>query len=118
MDGTIRVFSVCRDGFVLVQALKPHNSMVRRLEYSPYGRFVASLGVDNTVFCFEVRGGEEHAAPIGFVQVPSQVNHMSWHAIQGRTILSLEDGSLVEMVVPPMSAVDSTETYEIEVTYR
>ncbi|CAK0841778.1 unnamed protein product [Prorocentrum cordatum] len=118
MDGTIRVFSVCRDGFVLIQALKPHNSMVRRLEYSPDGRFVASLGVDNTVFCFEVRGGEEHAAPIGFVQVPSQVNHLSWHALQGRTVLSLEDGSLVEMVVPSMSAVDTTETYAIEVLYR
>ena len=62
MDGTMRVFSVCRDRFVFARALKPHDSMVRRLEYIPDGRFVASLGVDNAVSRFEVRGGEEHAA--------------------------------------------------------
>merc|ERR1719188_1792046 len=118
MDGTVRVFSICKDGFALVQAMKPHTCMVKCLEYSPDGRFIASLGSDNTLFFFEVRNLDEHACPIGFIQLHTQVNHISWHARAGTALLSMEDGSIIELLVPTQSAVDNTETYLIEVSYR
>merc|ERR1712048_1384930 len=116
-DGVVRAFSLCRDGFVLIQAQKPHNTMVLQIAYCPDGSMIATVGADNTVFFFEVRGLEDHMLPLGFVQINCRVNHITWHE-SGRLLLSLEDTTIVELARPQSELVDNSETYLMQLDYR
>lgn len=117
-DGTIRAFTACSDGFLQLQALKPHNCMVKQLKYSPdeFG-LMATLGEDNSVFFFQVQLLSEHAIPIGFVKIPVAVNYFSLDDMSGKVLLSLGDGSLLALSSPNLDTVNNSETYEIEVNY-
>merc|ERR1712060_1011555 len=117
-DGTARVFCVCRDGFVMAQAIKPHSCPVVQVAYSPDGSFLATLGEDNTIFFFEIRTLDDHALPLGFVKVPSKVNQFAWQQDTGRLLLGLADGTIVELMRPSNESIDNTETYHIELDYR
>merc|ERR1712087_778506 len=117
-DGTIRALCICRDGFVLVQALKPHTAPVVAVSYSPCGSFLASLAEDNSIFVFEVRNLEDHALPLGFLQVPTKVNHISWHQDNGRMLVALEDGNILELEKPVQELIDNTETYKFGLDYK
>ncbi|CAK9111108.1 unnamed protein product [Durusdinium trenchii] len=117
-DGTIRAFTACSDGFLQLQALKPHNCMVKQLKYSPDEfNLLATLGEDNTIFFFHVQLLSEHAIPIGFVRIPVQVNYFAWDDTTGKVLLSLGDGSLLALSSPDIESVNNGETYEIEVNY-
>ena len=117
-DGTLRAFTACSDGFLHLQALKPHNCMVKQLKYSPdeFG-LMATLGEDNSIFFFQVQLLSEHAIPIGFVKIPVTVNYFSWDDFSGAVLLSLADGSLLVLTSPNVDSVNNSETYEIEVNY-
>merc|ERR1712232_659121 len=117
-DGTIRAYCVCRDGFVLVQAQKPHNVPVRQIEYSEDGQLLASLAVDNSIFIFEVRELDDHLTPLGFVELPVQVNHMTWHSETSNILLSLDNGTLLELVRPESDVIDNSETFKTQLDYR
>merc|ERR1712060_341310 len=117
-DGTIRASAVCKDGFVLVQALKPHTCPVKEVAYNSDGSLLASLGTDNTLFFFEVKTLEEHAVPLGFVQLPCQVNNFTWHDESGNVLLAMEDGTIVELVRPIPDDIDNSETYATNLDYR
>jgi len=116
-DGIVRAFSICRDGFIMIGAQKPHTCPVRNIAYSVDASYLATLGVDNTIFIFEVHGLDEHLVPLGFLQIPCQVNSMTWH-ISGRLLLGLQDGTIVELARPVPEAVDNTETFLIALEYK
>ncbi|CAE8657611.1 unnamed protein product [Polarella glacialis] len=118
-DGTVRAFSMCDDGFLLIQALKPHNCMVSQLAYTEdESGLLATLAEDNTIFFFQVHTLSEHAIPVGYVQVPCKVNRFTWQPNTGNMLLSLEDGSLVELLKPAPEYIDNSETFEITLGYR
>ncbi|CAE7195360.1 CFAP44 [Symbiodinium natans] len=117
-DGTIRAFTACADGFLQLQALKPHKCMVKQLKYSGEDAgLMATLGEDNSVFFFQVQMLSEHAIPVGFVSIPATVNFFAWDDISGNVLLSLGDGSLLVLKSPIPESVDNTESYDISVNY-
>lgn len=117
-DGTWRAFQICKDGLVLRQAQRPHKSAVKQLMYSRDGKLMASLGVDNSMFFFEVKNLDEHTTPLGFVQLPCKVNGFDWHHTSNSIMLSLEDGSLLELRKPNPELIDNSETFAIQLEYR
>eukprot|EP00928_Gymnodinium_smaydae_P086447 TRINITY_DN7056_c0_g1_i3.p1 TRINITY_DN7056_c0_g1~~TRINITY_DN7056_c0_g1_i3.p1 ORF type:complete len:1947 (-),score=421.95 TRINITY_DN7056_c0_g1_i3:144-5984(-) len=116
-DGTVRIFAACRDGLVLIQASKPHTCKVEQVAYSPDGQLFYSRASDNTIFFFEVRNSDEHLVPMGFVQLHCRVNYTAWH-LAGRLLLSLEDGTLMELSQPVYDMIDNSETFQIMLDYR
>jgi len=117
-DGTIRAFTACADGFLQLQALKPHKCMVKQLKYSGEDAgLLATLGEDNSIFFFHVPMLSEHAIPLGFVQIPAAVNFFTWDDTTGNVLLSLGDGSLLVLKSPVPDSVDNTESYDISVNY-
>mmetsp|Transcript_98558 Transcript_98558/g.172003 ORF Transcript_98558/g.172003 Transcript_98558/m.172003 type:complete len:1962 (+) Transcript_98558:3-5888(+) len=118
-DGVVRTYFVCKDGFALVNACKPHNVPVLQIAYSSDGSLLAVLGANNCIFFLEVRDRENQAAPLGFVQIHCQVNHMAWNDHEsGNLLLALEDGTVTELTRPIAEMVDNTETYLIQLDYR
>eukprot|EP00928_Gymnodinium_smaydae_P086448 TRINITY_DN7056_c0_g1_i4.p1 TRINITY_DN7056_c0_g1~~TRINITY_DN7056_c0_g1_i4.p1 ORF type:complete len:1976 (-),score=403.36 TRINITY_DN7056_c0_g1_i4:144-5993(-) len=116
-DGTVRIFAACRDGLVLIQASKPHTCKVEQVAYSPDGQLFYSRASDNTIFFFEVRNSDEHLVPMGFVKLHCRVNYSTWH-LAGRLLLSLEDGTLMELSQPVYDVIDNSETFQIMLDYR
>ncbi|CAJ1397957.1 unnamed protein product [Effrenium voratum] len=117
-DGTIRAFTACSDGFLHLQALKPHKCLVKQLKYSgDDAGLLATLSEDNAVFFFQVQLLSEHAIPIGFVKIPTTVDFFTWDDVSGNLLLSLRDGTLLSLQSPQLDNVDNTETYEIQVNY-
>mmetsp|Transcript_19157 Transcript_19157/g.44611 ORF Transcript_19157/g.44611 Transcript_19157/m.44611 type:complete len:1781 (+) Transcript_19157:58-5400(+) len=118
-DGVLRTFALCSDGFMLLQATKPHNCEIRQICYSPDGTLFATLAADNTIFFLEVTDRENHLKPLGFVEVAGLVHNMSWSAANGGALaLAMDDGSLVELVKPNPMNIDSADTYFITLDYR
>jgi len=118
-DGVLRTFALCSNGFMLLQATKPHNCAIQQVAYSRDGTFFATLGEDSTIFFFEVTDRENHLKPLGFAEISGKVNHMSWsYSNGGSVVLAMEDGSIVELVRPNPSNVDSADTYFITLDYR
>jgi len=118
-DGVVRTFFVCKDGFALVQAVKPHNCPVTQIAYHADGTLVAVLGSNNAIFFLEVRDRENQLSPLGYIEIPTKVNHITWNNNEsGNLLLALSDGTVMEVSRPVPEMIDNTETFQIALDYR
>merc|ERR1719399_744780 len=119
-DGTVRVLSVMRTGFELVQALKVHNTQVDLVCASPDGEaFVTVSGSE--IFFFEMQGGGGEVSvlvPIGFITLSAKVRQVVWNDQNGRLLVCQDDGVLVELERPLVEMVQNQDSYAIELDMR
>merc|ERR1712167_362935 len=97
--------------------MKPHKCPIQQVQYSEDGQLLAVVGLDQTVFFFEVRDKETHT-PAGFVQVPAEMQNLAWHPDGSKIMLGLGDGTIVEINRPDLENISTEDTFNIQLDYR
>ena len=126
-DGVVRVLYRLPNagGWKRLCTTKPHNKPITVLEYSRCGRFLATAAAGGTIFLLNVPKPDEAAAvveysPIGFLNVPSDVNSVSWKDDSKAFLFAMADGMVGEADIssPDALARDTSRTYEIVLPLR
>uniref|UniRef100_A0A8C4R973 Cilia and flagella associated protein 44 n=1 Tax=Eptatretus burgeri TaxID=7764 RepID=A0A8C4R973_EPTBU len=108
-DGVLRLLdfsdaqAMQKRDLCLRQAIKPHTASITALQYHPELSILASSGLDQTVFFFNVL---EQLEPIGFIDCPAPVSGLQWspHSHPNSMLLAwCEKSYLVECSCPTSS---------------
>ncbi len=128
-DGTLRslTFSIEVDGSPLSSVLhttKPHESTISALSISPCSRYLATGGMDHTIFLFSVAAAESSVTaidtiqqlPLGFVATSGVPLCMSWHFDSQHLLCALNsDGQdrIMELFIGggKLESIDTTASY-------
>ncbi|CAK8998816.1 Cilia- and flagella-associated protein 44 (WD repeat-containing protein 52) [Durusdinium trenchii] len=112
-DGVVRVLRRCEHDFKLCKAFKPHNAAVRHMRFNPSGDRLATVGLDQTVFLFNVgsAAGSESFSPIGFVGCEQDINALAWSSAGDYLLLGCSTGLVKQITLPhPSNSVSSPST--------
>ena len=129
----------------LLEAQKPHSKAVTDIKLSPDGSLLTTCSADGTVFFFAVKQRNEPIGPCffllcvatslrcpcfphsfllsrvhtGFYQVDRKINTLCFPPDRPDTLLlGAQDGKIVEVSLPDCSAVDNSESYELDFKQR
>ncbi len=69
-----------------------------KLLLSPDAQTLVTVGEDKSVFFLSI--SHDAAVPIGFVELSSVINFVSWSEDSTRLLVSCQDGSLSEYLAP------------------
>ncbi len=130
-DGTLRVltFSIGTDGSPLSSVLhttKPHESAISALSSSPCSGYLATGGVDQTIFLFNIVAAERSATvidsfqllPLGFVATCGVPLCLSWHSDSQHLLCALNvggRGGVVELFIGDgvLESIETSTSYSI-----
>ncbi|XP_033126041.1 cilia- and flagella-associated protein 44-like [Anneissia japonica] len=98
---------------LLKQAFKPQSSKVTSMAIDSKGEFLCTGGADSTVFFMTI--GDVYK-PIGFVDVPGPVTHMTWspsHYERNTVLVFCANGEVVEIEAPDADSYDTSKTFRL-----
>ncbi|XP_071957578.1 cilia- and flagella-associated protein 44-like isoform X2 [Antedon mediterranea] len=99
---------------LLKQAFKPQSSKVTSMAIDSKGEFLSTGGSDSTVFFMTV--GDVYK-PIGFVDVPGPVTHLTWsppHFDKNTLLVFCANGEVVEIEAPDSDTYDTSKTFRLK----
>ncbi|XP_071455109.1 cilia- and flagella-associated protein 44 [Hetaerina americana] len=102
--------------FVVLQIVRPHTKALTVLSHNPNCSLLMSGSHDRTVFLFDFSRVDRviKMNPIGFVNVPSEVMHISWKPCMFNEVLvCCSNGFFLELKLPPSETHDTTVSYEL-----
>ena len=115
-DGVLRLVRRCSDGLRLVSACKPHKGRVTAVAPSPDGRWLCTAGEDGNLFFFSSAASFDGAHllhPVAFTKIPATVTCAVWAADGKAVLCGTAAGTVIEVVVPELGAIDTGKTYEV-----
>ena len=123
-DGVLRLVRRCSDGLRLVSACKPHKGRVTAVAPSPDGRWLCTAGEDGNLFFFSSSSsaassdgassdGAHLLHPAAFTKIPATVTCAVWAADGKAVLCGTAAGTVIEVVVPELGAIDTGKTYEV-----
>ncbi|XP_069115004.1 cilia- and flagella-associated protein 44-like isoform X2 [Argopecten irradians] len=126
-DGVVRVFNISQltddstrkhkndCDLVLLQAFKPHSTVVNSLAINKAGDILATGGEDGTIFFLTV--GSTYN-PIGFMNMPSAVKKVQWSpetkdVRKEKLLVFCDKGKVIEVESPDGATFDTSHTFKI-----
>jgi cilia- and flagella-associated protein 44 len=111
-NGLVRLLYLGPSAFELLLSLKAHDSAVTKIKFARNGKYLATVGSDNTVFFFDI--GENSALePIVITPVSSKINSLEWNINSDKVLLALQSGSVVEIAKPEKDTFDTGHSFEV-----
>ena len=120
-DGVLRLVRRCSDGLRLASACKPHKGRVTAVAPSPNGQWLCTAGEDGNLFFFSSStsssGSSSDGAPlldpVAFTKITATVTCAMWAADGKAVLCGTAAGTVIEVVVPELGAIDTGKTYEV-----
>ena len=103
-DGVIRLFELHDQKLALNQAFKPHQSMVNFISCSKDGKFIATVGIDKTVFILSYSKDSIQSTrciPIGFFYTVDVVFQIDWRYDGCSVFYITVIGDAIEVMLTP-----------------
>lgn len=92
---------------------------MNKIKYAPDGSHLACVGIDGTVFFFELAHDRfDWLEPLCMVKVESEINDCSWNINSKKFLAGCKNGRVYEFTIPEKSKIDIKETYLVDVPMR
>ncbi|GLH13924.1 WD repeat-containing protein 52 [Gryllus bimaculatus] len=106
------------DFLCLVQTTKPHTMRITSMAVREAQGLLVTGSEDATIFVYQILPRHDYVSlnPIGFVNVPSAVTHLTWkpHEDKPMILVSCFGGQAVLMEIPDAPQVDTKVSYELK----
>ena len=114
-NGILRILLLGNQNFQILKAFKAHDASIRKILYSPNGNSLLTLGVDDTIFFFELDHSDiQEYEPLCLYQMETKINDLRWNKESTKVLITLDSGKIVELTKPLRENVDNHQTYIIE----
>ena len=120
IDGSLRIFYIKKDEFVLRQSLRPHKDQVSSIVFKRNARVFATSSRDKSIFIFTLNSSCE-IIPIGFFKCEDDVAYFDWkddnrnYVIQYKTFQSNYFEISVHGDLTILDRDENRETYELQI---
>jgi WD40 repeat protein len=118
-NGIVRILLLGNQNFQLLTAFKALDEDIVKVGYSQDCTCFVAAGAGGSLFFFDISDKDlQKYEPVCLTELKQKINDMRWHKDNKRLLVACENGTVVEVLRPDKSKIDTKSSYVVSLPTR